>query len=159
LTLESDDVKFKTKEVNMERWQLLLLFLAIGKAANRILDPVRIMKGMFLLEKEGALGPHSYNFEPYDYGPFSISLYSDLDLLEGKELIERLPRPGRNWSYVHVTDEGRKLAKSLEEQAKPEELQLISKVHSEVLDKTFADLLRHIYEKYPEYAGRSVFQE
>lgn len=143
----------------MERWQVLLLFLGTGKAANQELDPVRIMKGMFLLEKQGGLEKHSYNFEPYDYGPFSISLYSDLDLLEGKELIERLPRLGRNWSYVRVTDEGRKLANSLEERAKPEELQLILKVHSEVLDKTFAELLRHIYEKYPEYAGRSVFQE
>ena len=143
----------------MERWQFLLLFVGTGKAANRELDPVRIMKGMFLLEMQGGLEKHTYNFEPYDYGPFSISLYSDLDLLEGKQLIERLPRPGRNWSYVHVTDEGREQAKSLEEHAKPEQLQKISQVHSEVLDKTFADLLRHIYEKYPKYAGRSVFQE
>jgi len=143
----------------MERWQFLLLFLGTGKAADRILDPVRIMKGMFLLERYGGLREHSYDFEPYDYGPFSISLYSDLDLLEGKELIERIARPGRSWSSVRVTDEGRKLAGSLEEQAKPEELESISKVHSEVLDKTFADLLRHIYEKYPKYAGRSVFQE
>lgn len=142
----------------MERWELLLLFVGTGKAANRELDPVRIMKGMFLLEEEGALKPHSYNFEPYDYGPFSISLYNDLDLLEGKQLIERIPRPGRNWSYVLVTDEGRNVAKRLEEQAKPEQLEKILAVHDEVLDKTFAELLRYIYGKYPEYAGRSVFQ-
>ena len=68
------------------------------------------------------------------------------------------PRPGRNWSYVRVTDDGRTDAKSLEEQAKPEQLEKISAVHDEVLDKTFADLLRYIYKEYPEYAGRSVFQ-
>lgn len=142
----------------MERWELLLLFLGTGKAANQEVDPVRIMKGMFLLEMGGALEPHSYNFEPYDYGPFSVSLYDDLDLLEGKELIERLPRPGRNWSYVRATDEGRRVAKSLEDQAKPKQLKLIQEVRDEVLDKTFADLLRYIYKKYPKYAGRSVFQ-
>ncbi|MBE9501410.1 MAG: hypothetical protein IMY87_03145 [Chloroflexi bacterium] len=142
----------------IQRWELLLLFLAAGKASGRILDPVRIMKGMFLLEKGGALEPHSYNFEPYDYGPFSISLYNDLDLLESKKLIDRIARAGRNWSYVRVTNQGHKLAKSLEKQAKPEQLELISAVHEDVLDKTFADLLRHIYKKYPEYAGRSVFQ-
>ena len=80
------------RDIMQRRWELLLLFLGTGKAANQELDPVRIMKGMFLLEKEGALEPHSYDFEPYDYGPFSIALYNDLDLLEGKELIERLPK-------------------------------------------------------------------
>ena len=142
----------------MERWQLLLLFVGTGKAANGELDPVRIMKGMFLLEMQGGLMGHSYDFEPYDYGPFSISVYNDLDLLEGKKLIERIPRPGRNWSYVRVTDEGRKVANSLEEQAKPEQLEKISAVHDEVLDKTFAELLRYIYNNYRDYAGRSVFQ-
>jgi len=142
----------------MERWQLLLLFVGTGKAANQELDPVRIMKGMFLLEMQGGLENHSYNFEPYDYGPFSISVYNDLDLLEGKKLIERIPRPGRNWSYVRVTDEGRNVARSLEEQAKPEQLAKISAVHEEVLDKTFAELLRYIYENHRDYAGRSVFQ-
>jgi len=116
------------------------------------------MKAMFLLEQEGVLKPHSYNFEPYDYGPFSVSLYSDLDLLEGKELIERPPRPGRNWSYVCVTDAGISVAKDLKKQAKPEQLKLIQTVRDEVLDKSFADLLRYIYNKYPKYAGRSVFQ-
>lgn len=142
----------------MERWQLLLLFVGTGKAANQELDPVRIMKGMFLLEMKEGLEKHTYNFEPYDYGPFSISVYDDLDLLEGKKLIERIPRPGRNWSYVRVTDEGRNVARSLEEQAKPEQLAKISAVHEEVLDKTFAELLRYIYENYRDYAGRSVFQ-
>jgi hypothetical protein len=142
----------------MERWELLLLFLGTGKAADRTLEPVRIMKGMFLLEMLEGLGKHSYNFEPYDYGPFSVSLYNDLDLLEGKDLIQRVPRPGRNWSYVRVTDEGRSSAESLKKKAKPKQLALISKVQDEVLDKTFADLLRYIYKKYPKYAGRSVFQ-
>ena len=142
----------------LERWELLLLFLGTGEASGRILDPVRIMKGMFLLEMLGGLDGHSYNFEPYDYGPFSISLYNDLDLLEGKELIERIPRPGRNWSYVRVTDKGSSVAEGLKKKAKEKQLGLMSEVHSVVLDKTFADLLRHIYKEYPEYAGRSVFQ-
>lgn len=142
----------------MDRWELLLLFLGTGKAANRTLDPVRIMKGMFLLEMRGALEKHSYSFEPYDWGPFSISVYNDLDLLEGKELIERIPRPGRNWSYIRVTDEGRSFAENLKTKVKQKQLALISEVHEVVLDKTFADLLRYIYEKYPKYAGRSVFQ-
>ena len=116
------------------------------------------MKGMFLLEKRGGLKPHSYYFEPYDYGPFSVSLYDDLDLLEGKELIERLPRPGRNWSYVRVTDLGIQDTKKLERQAKPEQMQLIQEVRDEVLGKSFTELLRYIYEKYPEYAGKSVFE-
>ena len=143
----------------MKRWEELLLFLGTGDAANREVDPVRIMKGMFLLEMRRGLKKHSYDFEPYDYGPFSISLYCDLDELEGKELIERIPKPGRNWNYVRATDKGRGVAQSLGAQLKPKQLALISKVQDEVLNKTFAELLRYIYENYKEYAGRSVFQE
>ena len=143
----------------MERWELLLLFLGTGKAANETLDPVRIMKGMFLLEMGGGLESNSYAFEPYDYGPFSISVYRDLDLLQDKGLIERIARPGRNWSYVRATDAGRKMAETLEAKTKPEQSKLIYAVHEEVLSKTFAELLRYIYDKYPKYAGRSVFQQ
>ena len=143
----------------MERWHLLLLFLGTGRAADRTLEPVRIMKGMFLLEMRGGLNAHSYNFEPYDYGPFSASIYRDLELLDVSGLIQRIAIPGRNWSLVHMTDEGRKLAASLEKKAKPEQLELISAVHDEVLDRSFADLLRYIYKEYPQYAVSSVFEQ
>lgn len=142
----------------MERWELLLLFLATGKASNRILDPVRIMKGMFLFEMRGGLGEHSYHFEPFDYGPFSILVYRDLDLLEARNLIQRIPTPGRNWSYLRATDEGRMYAQRVEKQAKPEQLELISAIHDEILDRSFADVLRYVYAEYPKYAGSSVFQ-
>lgn len=141
----------------MERWELLLLFLGLDGAVNRLIDPVRIMKGMFLLEKRGGLMGHSYNFEPYDYGPFSILVYRDLELLEAKGLIERVLSPGRNWSYVRLTEEGRSVVKDLKKKATQQQLELISEVYNEVWDKGFVELLRHIYKEYPEYAGKSVF--
>ena len=141
----------------MERWQLLLLFLGFDEAVNRLIDPVRIMKAMFLLEKRGGLTGHSYRFEPYDYGPFSILVYRDLELLEAKGLIERIPSPRRNWSYVRLTAEGRSLVKELKEEVTPEQLELISEVYNEVWGKGFAELLRYIYKEYPEYAVKSVF--
>jgi len=141
----------------MERWQLLLLFLGFDEAVNHRIDPVRIMKGMFLLEKRGGLMEHSYNFEPYDYGPFSIAVYRDLELLEAKCLIERVSSPGRNWSYVRLTEEGRAVSKELKKEVPPQQLALISEIHNEVWGKGFAELLRYIYKEYPEYAGKSVF--
>ena len=141
----------------MERWELLLLFLGFDETADRKFDPVRVMKAMFLLEMRGGLQNDSFRFEPYDYGPFSIFVYRDLELLEAKGLIERIPVPGRNWSYVCVTDEGRTLVKSLKDKAKEEQLNLVSQVYREVSDKGFAELLRYIYKQYPEYAGKSVF--
>lgn len=145
------------REENMERWQLLLLFLGFDEAVNRLIGPVRIMKAMFLFEKRGGLTGHSYRFEPYDYGPFSIFVYRDLELLEAKGLIERVPSPGRNWSYVRLTAEGRSLVKELKEEVTPEQLKLISEVYNEVWGKGFAELLRYIYKEYPEYAVKSVF--
>lgn len=144
-------------EENMERWELLLLFLGFDRATSSSIDPVRIMKGMFLLEKHGGLMEHSYYFEPYDYGPFSIFVYRDLDLLEAKGLVERIPSPGRNWSYVRLTEEGRSLVEDLRKKATEQQLELISDVYNQVWRRGFAELLRYIYKEYPEYAGKSVF--
>lgn len=141
----------------MERWELLLLFLGFDGVVNRRIDPVRIMKGMFLLEKHGGLIGHSYHFEPYDYGPFSIFVYRDLELLEAKGLIERVPSPGRNWSYVRLTEEGGSAVTELKKKATAQQLELISEVYNQVWGKGFAELLRYIYKEYPEYAGKSVF--
>ncbi len=139
-----------------ERWQLLLLFLATGEAAALNIDPLRVMKGMFLLEMKGGLGQHTYDFKPYSYGPFSQQVYRDLDVLQGLGYIERVSITGRDWTSVRVTKTGQEMAKSLVDKISRHELGLISYIQTSVLNKGFLQLLQSIYAQYPEYAVNSV---
>ena len=62
------------------REELLLAFLAAGQ--NRI-DPIRVMKGMFIFGQEAPAewlqGIPLYEFQPYNWGPFCQDIYRDLD--------------------------------------------------------------------------------
>ncbi|MEO6022952.1 MAG: hypothetical protein ABIP64_07525, partial [Burkholderiales bacterium] len=71
-------------------WTLLVL----AKAGE--LQPVQLQKSLFLLgrnlnEHQLATG-NFYNFEAYDYGPFSSGIYADAEMLEqGKLIIIKRP--------------------------------------------------------------------
>lgn len=143
---------------SVERWQLLLLFLATGEASRQDIDPLRVMKGMFLLEKKGGLGQYTYHFKPYSYGPFSQQVYRDLEVLQGLGYIERVLIPGRDWTSIRVTKTGQGMAKSLIDKTSQQELDLITEIQASVLHKGFLELLLSIYEEYPDYAVNSVVQ-
>lgn len=61
-----------------------------GKIAGPIRGQTRLMKMVFLFEKEiyrkfksdSEIGDTEFpNFKPYDYGPFSVQIYADLEFL------------------------------------------------------------------------------
>ena len=60
-----------------------------------------LVKTIFLLKKEGY--NINYDFFPYDYGPFSQTIYWDLDHLKKKELIDEEER--------RITNKGKTKAK------------------------------------------------
>jgi hypothetical protein len=71
----------------MDRRDWLLLFIG-APGGPYSTDQIRVMKGMFLVSKEGPDDLRDlYNFEPYDYGPFDTTIYHDLDTLELEGLI------------------------------------------------------------------------
>ncbi|MDQ5870769.1 MAG: hypothetical protein M3547_01000, partial [Acidobacteriota bacterium] len=78
----------------------------IGAAITPI-DPIRIMKGMFLITKkmpEGWLPAASrYEFVAYDYGPCSFEIYRDLDDLHRQGLIRADEVPGESWKRFSST--------------------------------------------------------
>lgn len=57
----------------MKKRDWLLLFMGLpvpGQPELPALDPVRVMKGMFLLRQQAPLPPNeAYDFIPYLYGP------------------------------------------------------------------------------------------
>lgn len=120
---------------------------------------MRIQKGMFLFAKEGDV-PSSevYDFGPYHYGPMSSQVYSDIELLEAEGLVRGEPVPGYTWKRYNATPAGTDVARNLlAEEADENAARQLAAIKRDVAGKTFNALLRDVYERYPEYATRSVF--
>src|SRR6266478_2091654 len=89
---------------------LLLLF----QGASKPIDRVRIQKAMFLFAQRSKAHDHEkYQFEPYDYGPFSAAIYPDLEKFESSDLIRR-EESARSPAYS-LTTLGRGVTTSLAE--------------------------------------------
>lgn len=136
----------------------LLIYCAF-KGAPDGLDPVRIQKGMFRLAQEGSLPPaECYAFAPYHYGPMSRQLYADVDELEARSLVKGEPVDGYSWKRYRATPAGVEQARSTARGARPIALERLFGIKREISQQSFAELLRDVYERYPEFATKSVFR-
>lgn len=132
-------------------WLLMLL--------DSGLDPIRIQKAMFLFTMEAGAPPGEiYRFRPYNWGPFSQPIYSDLEHLQSRGLVERLPEPGTTYAKYSRTPEGDSVVNRLRQHADPDLLARMDDVKATVARYSFDQLLDYVYEKYPEYAVNSVFE-
>lgn len=139
----------------------LLLLVAEARTSDG-LDPVRIQKGLFLLAQEGdLLEGERYGFKAYNYGPMSVDVYRDLDVLLDTRHCRALPVPGYAWVRYRSTDRGgvraAKVKRQVAEQS-PTTLARLGDIEQILASKNFGDLLTHVYERYPRYASRSVFR-
>jgi hypothetical protein len=131
-------------------------------AVSPTLDPIRIMKGMFLFQNEDApdlvsvLHGAPYEFEAYAYGPFTAAIYHDLNELRSLGLVRSEPAPGRTYSRWSLTEDGAMAAADLVDGLSPDRLRRLRHAKQLVLSKGFAALLRHVYQRHPQYATESV---
>jgi uncharacterized protein len=116
---------------------------------------------MFLLAQERELPVgEQYVFRPYDYGPFSSEIYSDLDELRARGLVEEHDAPGYTWSRYAATGHGIAVAQELLD-ALPRErvgdVVWLAALKRDVLSMSFPELLRYVYSRFPDYAQNSIF--
>lgn len=128
--------------------QIILNFLiASGKEP---MSPLQIMKALFLYTQEDK-PKDFYEFIPYLYGPCSFDVYSDLELLESGGFITTYPTH-RGWNFFGITSEGEKHL--IRDAIITQKLDEIKKL---ILSKSFIELLKYIYSKYPRFAKNSIF--
>jgi hypothetical protein len=133
----------------------ILILLAAGAIGPYPLDPVRLMKGAFLVVQRGRPAWHDlFSFEAYDYGPFDRSVYVARDDLILSGLLG--VTSGRHDSY-ELTEEGKRAADELNEGLGPD-AKWIRRVGAYVTGRSFSQLLSEIYTAYPQYRDRSIFQ-
>lgn len=128
--------------------QIILNFLIASD--KRPMSPLQIMKALFLYTQEEK--PKAfYEFTPYLYGPCSFDVYFDLKSLENNGFITTRPTQ-RGWSFYSATSEGEKYLTG-----DTKIIQKLVEIKKMILSKTFFELLKYVYSKYPEFAKNSIF--
>lgn len=139
------------------------MLLIAFEGAPRGLDPVRLQKGMFLFSMEAENIPQAqrYAFSPYNYGPMSRDVYADVDQLVRDGLVEETPVEGQSWSRYRATDRGVDCGRRLLTSANQQNARAVGhlyEVKQSVASRTFTALLEDVYERYPDYAAKSIFR-
>jgi hypothetical protein len=143
----------------MTRSDVLLAILAASQ--GRPLTPVQIQKATFLVTRHfpGLIrhGPR-YNFTPYDYGPFDQAVYTDAQLLARAGHVEIARREGVNWNQYSASDAGIAQGEAILDSMPQNERNYVRRVSAWVRSLSFEDLVRAIYEQYPEMRVNSIFR-
>jgi hypothetical protein len=152
------EVRRMGDEIRGRDW--LLLLIAAGSPGAQV-DPVRIMKGAFLLTEELAAHnkPRPYQFIAYHYGPCAFEVYSDLDSLAADGLIAADANPWRRWPVYRPTAAGIKHAAALAKQLGEVWAGYIRELRAWLNRQTFESLLRFIYTKHPDYASATLLPD
>ncbi len=137
----------------MKRTDLLLKIIA---AANgEPLTPAQLQKVAFYVGMNFASELQDYyEFKKYDYGPFCVDVYRDAERLEreGKVTISIHPRGG--WRQYSATLAGMRA----EAEDIPDEVStyIVEKVRW-ARAISFPELVRAVYQEFPQFRENSVF--
>lgn len=140
--------------MNRADWPLLV----IAAAGADGLEPVHLQKTLFLINRQAdELEINEvYEFKPYDYGPFSVDIYRDVDQLvdDGMVAIGYQDRVRR----YRLTEAGRARADQLREHLSPPQRDFTERVVGWASTLTFRQLVQAIYQEFPEYRANSIFR-
>ena len=172
---------------------LLLLLYAKG-ASNKVDEPVkgvtRLEKLVYLLDQEGGFHKYisDYQFEPYDFGPFSSELWDDIETLKDENLVvtkkvtsryfieisdaekaieeenefkEDIVRHSkkREMEIYSLSEDGKKVAELLFNELTSEEQNVLEKIKKEFNSISLFELIRYVYLKYPKSTTYSKIRE
>ena len=138
----------------MKRPEVVLTAMAAGGAGAQF-DPVRVQKLLFLVDKEipqFVEGPH-FGFKPYNYGPFDVVVFQELDALsmENEVCVNH-----NGYRLYSLTDSGHARGAAMLAELPQEIAHYLKDAAQWVLSQTFRQLLVAIYQRYPDMAVNSI---
>lgn len=128
-----------------KRQEILLCVIDFLSKENKT-SKLYLEKVLFLLKEEQGLSKiNFYNFYPYRLGPFSRLSYIDKNYLVKKGLLED--------NEIKLTEDGKKYLNEKNIDYNTELTSITSKFKNE------DDLVKYIYNKYPNYKKKSILIE
>jgi len=144
-----------------------------GRDAEPIVGKTRLMKLLFLLDKEGYLEPiqrNLFDFQPYKYGPFDKQIYSSLEDLSNEDLI-RISYVNKSDDGINrgneerfdkvtkfqITSKGVNYLREFSTRLPVKILQAISVVKIIYGEMPIVELLQQVYQRYDDYTSNSVW--
>lgn len=143
----------------MNRRDLTLAILAAARGLSY--TPVQLQKATFLVTRNVAGivddGP-TFNFTPYDYGPFDAAVYDEALELQRASHAVVAPSPFGRWNVYSASEAGVQRGGEIL-LAQSEAVRLyINEVSAWVRSQGFGSLVRSIYNAYPEMRENSIFR-
>lgn len=167
------------KSHEFETDDLIVLLLGGGgtKTPGRIDGITRLEKLAFLLERETEIGSwltERPDFRSHRFGPFSSKIYQAVEMLAAAGLIldsaTSSPDPQDAWESVNVvldesdpytnrtfvlTDRGWQYYRALLDDLPSETPQVIADFKKRFGTVSLRQLVRYVYERYPEFTDKS----
>ena len=145
------------KHLSAEDWVLALLSVVDKPIHGRLM----LVKEMFLIAKEiDSKLDKELNFFAYDLGTYSKVLAQKLNEMVSKELIEAASNVGEEGEFTFsLTPKGRQEAERVLGELPNEVQELLRKKRRGWDQLGYRGIVRLVYSKYPEYAGRSRIRE
>jgi uncharacterized protein YwgA len=160
--LETNVVKLPSLRIYRQKWIILILHVL-----KSVRGRTRLIKLLFLLRREIGMRKGNYfRFEAGNYGPFSKEIIADVEELEKKGFISIKKETLKNEfsedekiSYeFSLTTKGENLIQEALEDLPPDTLQKLQKLRP-FNDMPLLELLKYVYERYPEFIRNSVIVE
>lgn len=144
----------------MENPKLLPLAILDACENEAVEGITRMQKLVFLAQHEvDEVEEDQYEFEAYDYGPFSKDLYGDLDALVENEFVdsrEETTPGGNNKQVYEITEKGERLLEmyrdALDEQIPIDSLSELKKEYNRM---PLLQMIKRVYDNYPDMAVNS----
>jgi hypothetical protein len=146
--------------VPLSREEIALVVLSLANGEQ--FTPVQIQKALFLASDKvaSAFKRHStYDFQPYDYGPFDWQVYSDIEGLAKDEMAQINQQPGGRWRTYSATEAGIAFGQHLAERLTGQQRDILERIVKLVRRLSFNELVSAIYKAYPSMRARSVFRD
>ena len=138
-----------------EDWTLL----AIAASEGKPLTPVQLQKSLFIFGQNlsnKVIGDF-YEFIPYNYGPFDYHIYQDAESLAFEGMVDLVEAAGGRWSEYRITSIGSERAEEIKRGLTERVFEYLQAVVKWTQSLTFQELVRAIYEAYPDYKENSAF--
>lgn len=165
----------------------LLILLLYANEGEEVRGTTRLMKMLFLLVKEGGFEDleDEFEYEGYDYGPFSSEVYNFIETGKETGLIKEekaeflhyeeiaddlraraeayegrrsMSSKERDLKLFGLTEKGMKVGKALSERIEEERRKNIQNIKRKINKKHPFKILEYVYAKYPEYATESKIE-